>query len=103
MNTIGTLTNGHGAVVTIVKKTDGGYHLMPNHKPNEPKPTATANKMDKAIEQLHSYEVTIKPEGATDENGLRTIRVKARDGYDAMERAAWATGRPVFNAVRIDR
>lgn len=100
MNAVGILTNSHGAIVTIVKKTDGGYHLMPNQKPKE---TATDNKMDKAIEQLHSYEVTIKPEGATDENGLRTIRVKARDGYDAMERAAWATGRPVFNAVRIDR
>ena len=98
MNTIGTLTNGHGAIVTIVKKTDGGYHLMPNHKP------ATNEKnMDKPIQVYQSYEVTIKPEGATDENGLRTIRVKARNGYDAMERAAWATGRPVFNAVRIDQ
>ena len=59
--------------------------------------------MDKPIQVYQSYEVTIKPEGATDENGLRTIRVKARNGYDAMERAAWATGRPVFNAVRIDQ
>lgn len=95
-----TLTTGTGGIVTIVKRSDRGYHLMPNYKPIE---TATVNKMDKAIEQLHSYEVTIKPEGATDENGLRTIRVKAREGYDAMERAAWATGRPVFNAVRIDQ
>ena len=44
--------------------------------------------MDAPITRLHSYEVTIKPDGATDENDLRTIRVKARDGYDAMERAA---------------
>lgn len=97
MNTIGTPTNGHGTAVTIVKKTDGGYHLMPNQKP-----TTNEKNMDKAIERLHSYEVTIKPEGATDENGLRTIRVKARDGYDAMERAAWLTGRPVWNPVRVD-
>ena len=58
--------------------------------------------MDAPITRLHSYEVTIKPDGTTDENGLRTIRIKARDGYDALERAAWATGRPVFNAVRVD-
>ena len=58
--------------------------------------------MDAPITRLHSYEVTIKPDGATDENDLRTIRVKARDGYDAMERAAWATGRPVFNARHVD-
>lgn len=103
MKTIGTLTNGQGTIFAIVKISDDEYHAIPNHKLSEHQSTATANKMDKAIEQLHSYEVTIKPDGATDENGLRTIRLKARDGYDAMERAAWATGRPVFNAVRIDR
>ena len=98
MNAVGTLTNGHGTVVAVVIKNDSGHHLIAHSKPIEKSKT-----MDKTIEQLHSYEVIIKPEGATDENGLRTIRVKARDGYDAMERAAWATGRPVFNAVRIDR
>ena len=98
MNTIGTLTNGHGAVVTIVKKTDGGYRLMRNHKP-----AANEKTMDKPIQVYQSYDVTYKPEGASDEVGHATIRVKARDGHDAMERAAWATGRPVFNAVRIDQ
>ena len=58
--------------------------------------------MDAPITRLHSYEVTIKPDGATDENDLRTIRVKARDGHDAMRRAAWLTGRQVWNPVRVD-
>ena len=97
MNTIGTLTNGHGAVVTIVKKTDGGYHLMRNHKP-----AANEKTMDKPIQVYQSYEVTYKPEGASDEVGHATIRVKARDGHDAMRRAAWLTGRQVWNPVRVD-
>ena len=38
--------------------------------------------MDAPITRLHSYEVTIKPDGATDENDLRTgtSEIKAQDG-----------------------
>ena len=103
MSTIGTLTNGHGAIVTVVKKTDGGYHLMPNRKPAKIETTEiTETAMDKNIQAYQSYDVTYKPDGASDEVGHCTIRVKPRDSHDAMRRAAWVTGRQVWNPVRVD-
>ena len=97
------LHTGTGAIVTIIKLSNGGYHLMPNHKSkpietNEPKD----HTMDKNIQAYQSYQVTYKPPGARHELEYQTIRVKARDGHDAMRRAAWATGCQAWNPVRVD-
>ena len=91
------LQTGTGGMVTVVKLSNGGYHLMPNHKPIPKERT-----MDKNIQAYQSYQVTYKPPGARHELEYQTIRVKARDGHDAMRRAAWATGCQAWNPVRVD-
>lgn len=100
MNTIGTLTNGHGAIITVVKKRDGGYHLMPHHQPIE-KPTEII--MDQPIQALHSYRVHYQPKNATIDSGVMAwIQVKAANGIDALQRAAHLLGQPVWNAERVN-
>ena len=99
------LTTGTGAIVTIVKKRDGGYHLMPNYKPVGAK-TDTQNqkdtKMDKNIEHLHSYWVNYRPKEASHDSGIMCrARVKATDGIDALRRVAHVMGCAVYNAERI--
>lgn len=99
------LTTGTGAIVTIVKRSDGGYHLMPNHKPVKAE-TDTQNqkdtKMDKSIEQLHSYWVNYRPKEASHDSGIMCrARVKATDGIDALRRVAHVMGCAVYNAERI--
>ena len=99
------LTTGTGAIVTIVKKRDGGYHLMPNYKPVGAK-TDTQNqkdkKMDKNIEHLHSYWVNYRPKDASHDSGIMCrARVKATDGIDALRRVAHVMGCAVYNAERI--
>lgn len=82
------LTTGTGAIVTIVKRGDGRYHLMPNHKPLEAE-TDTQNqkdkKMDKNIQHLHSYWVNYRPKDACHDSGIMCrARVKATDGIGAL-------------------
>lgn len=99
------LTTGTGAIVTIVKRRDGRYHLMPNYKPVEAE-ADTQNqkdkKMDKNIEHLHSYWVNYRPKDASHDSGiLCRARVKATDGIDALRRVAHVMGCAVYNAERI--
>ena len=99
------LTTGTGAIITIVKRSDGGYHLMPNYKPVKAE-AYTQNqkdkKMDKSIEHLHSYWVNYRPKDACHDSGIMCrARVKATDGIDALRRVAHVMGCAVYNAERI--
>ena len=98
------LHTGTGAIVTLVKRSNGGYHLMPNHK-DKAKPietTAPKDTMDKNIQHLHSYWVNYRPKDASHDSGIMCrARVKATDGIDALRRVAHVMGCAVYNAERI--
>lgn len=100
-----TLKTDTGAIVTIIKHSDGRYHLKPNQKPVESE-TDTHNQrditMDKNIQHLHSYWVNYRPKDASHDSGiLCRARVKATDGIDALRRVAHVMGCAVYNAERI--
>ena len=99
------LRTGTGAIVTIVKLSNGGYHLMPNYK-DKTKPIETPepkdNTMDTNIQYLHSYWVNYRPKDASHDSGIMCrARVKATDGIDALRRVAHVMGCAVYNAERI--
>ena len=100
------LHTGTGGMVTVVKLSNGGYHLMPNYKqkstesvePTEPKD----HTVDKNIQHLHSYWVNYRPKDASHDSGIMCrARVKATDGIDALRRVAHVMGCAVYNAERI--
>ena len=97
------LHTGTGTIVTLVKRSNGGYHLMPNYKQkstetSEPKD----HTVDKNIQHLHSYWVNYRPKDASHDSGIMCrARVKATDGIDALRRVAHVMGCAVYNAERI--
>ncbi len=97
------LQTGTGAIVTIVKLSNSGYHLMPNHKAKPIEPTEPKDHtMDKNIQHLHSYWVNYRPKDASHDSGIMCrARVKATDGIDALRRVAHVMGCAVYNAERI--
>ena len=53
------LHTGTGAIVTIVKRSNGGYHLMPNYKQ---KSTETSEPKDHTVTKISN---TCTPTGST--------------------------------------